>query len=728
MTVEPTAFFVTAAAGTADLLAAELAALGASDIRESRAGVACTGPLETAYRVCLWSRVGLRVLWPVAQFPASDADGLYAGVRAVDWSRHLGAKDTLAVDFSGQAEGLTHSRFGAQRVKDAVVDQLREHLGERPSVDVVAPDVRINVRLVRGVATVAIDLAGDSLHRRGYRERQLTAPLKENLAAAMLIRAGWPTMAVAGATFVDPMCGSGTLPIEAALIAGDVAPGLLRERFGFSRWRGHDPACWQRLAVEADQRRARGKIAPGRIFGFDADPKAVRVAAGNAERAGLRGLVEFRRCTLESLPAAPSPSGLLATNPPYGERIGGGADLRAQYAQLGETRREGYTGWQAAVLTGNPPLVRAIGISARRSHRMMNGAIECRLLRFDVAPEHFDRPREPGRPPPVDPAARARPGAQMFANRLAKNLKDLGGWARREDVACFRLYDADMPEYAFAIDLYQSDAQGQGRRWLYVQEYAPPPSVDRARAKSRREEALSVLAEVTGVAQDCVFMRTRRPQKGASQYGKLSARGEFDVVAEGGLKFLVNFTDYLDTGLFLDYRLVRARIRELARGKRFLNLFAYTGTSTCYAASGGAAATTTIDLSHTYLDWARRNLQLNRLEGPMHTFARADCLEWLSYDDGRRFDLVLLDPPTFSNSKSMEREFDVQRDHVRVIRAALARLAAGGRLVFSTNLQRFKLDEPALGEVTVEDWSAVTLPRDFARRPRIRSVFSIVPR
>jgi 23S rRNA (guanine2445-N2)-methyltransferase / 23S rRNA (guanine2069-N7)-methyltransferase len=726
--VETTGFFVTAAGGTADLLAAELAALGAADLREQRAGVACVGSLETAYRACLWSRVGLRVLWPAGQFPASDADSLYAGIRGIDWSVHLGAGNTLAVDFSGQAEGLTHSRFAAQRVKDAVVDQIRELHGERPSVDVVAPDVRINVRLVRGVATAAIDLAGDSLHRRGYRERQLVAPLKENLAAAMLLRAGWPAMAAEGAAFVDPMCGSGTLPIEAALIAGDIAPGLLRQRFGFSRWRGHDPDCWQRLAVEADQRRARGKIGPVRIFGFDADPAAVRIAAGNAGRAGLRGLVEFQRCALQSLPAAPAPAGLLATNPPYGERLGGGEDLRALYAVLGEKLRAGYEGWQAVVLTGNPPLGRALGIVAKRSHRMMNGAIECRLLRLEVTPAHFDRPREPGRPPPVDPDARARPGAQMFANRLAKNVKELGHWARREGVACFRLYDADMPEYAFAIDLYQADPAAEGGRWLYVQEYAAPASVDPARARSRRQEALSVLSEVTGVAPGSVYMRTRRPQKGASQYGKVAARGEFDVVAEGGLKFLVNFTDYLDTGLFLDYRMVRARIRDLARGRHFLNLFAYTGTSTCYAASGGAASTTSIDLSRTYLDWARRNLELNGFGGPMHTFARADCLEWLAYDDARRFDLVLLDPPTFSNSKSMEREFDVQRDHVTVIRAALSRLASGGRLVFSTNLQRFRLDAAALGEVSIEDWSAVTLPRDFARRPRIRSVFSIMPR
>ncbi|MBS1199547.1 MAG: rRNA (guanine2445-N2)-methyltransferase / rRNA (guanine2069-N7)-methyltransferase [Proteobacteria bacterium] len=724
-----TGFFVTAAAGTADLLAAELESVGATGLHESRAGVACTGTLETAYQACLWSRVGLHVLWPVGHFTATDPDSLYEGVRGIDWSAHLGPDDTLAVDFSSHGGALTHSRYAAQKVKDAIVDQFRERCGSRPSVDIVAPDLRINVRLDGQAATVSVDLAGESLHRRGYRERQLVAPLKENLAAAILLRAGWPRIAAAGGAFVDPMCGSGTLPIEAALIAGDIAPGLLRVRFGFTRWRGHDAACWHRLAVEAEARRSRGKLAPGRLFGFDADPAAIHAATGNLARAGLAGVVQFRRSTLDTLPPAPAPTGLLATNPPYGERLGQADDLRALYESLGTRLREGYVGWQAAVFTGNPPLGRAIGIEAVRTHRMMNGPIECRLLRLDVSPGRFDRKREPGRPPPFDAAAaRARPGAQMFANRLRKNLRELRAWARREGVSCYRLYDADMPEYAFAIDLYQADPDGSGGAWLYVQEYAAPATVDRARARARREEALSVLSEVTGVAPDRTFMRTRRPQRGASQYGKVSERGEFDVVAEGGLRFLVNFTDYLDTGLFLDYRLVRARIRELARGRRFLNLFAYTGTATCYAAAGGAAATLTVDMSRTYLDWAQRNLALNGLAGPAHALVRADCLAWLSYDDGQRFDLVLLDPPTFSNSKSMEREFDVQRDHVGLIRAALSRLGPGGMLIFSSNLQSFRLDAAGLGEVGVEDWSAATLPRDFSRRPGIRSVFAITPR
>ena len=712
--------------GTTDLLAAEMSALGVTELRETRGGVHGAGSLEAAYRLCLWSRVGLRVLWPVGKFQAGDPDSLYAGILALDWSAHLGPENTLAVDFSSHGSSLTHSRYAAQKVKDAVVDQLRTRYGSRPSVDVTAPDVRINVRIEREEAVASIDLAGDSLHRRGYRERQLVAPLKENLAAAILLRAGWPQITAAGGAFVDPMCGSGTLPIEAALITGDIAPGMLRQRFGFSRWRGHDAGCWQRLVEEAESRRAAGRIEPGRIFGFDADPAAVRAAGQNAGRAGLQGLVRFARAELADLPPAPAGSGLLATNPPYGERLGQEDELRALYELLGRKLREGYQGWQAAVFTGNPPLGRALGIDARRTHRMMNGAIECRLLRLEVSPQHYERSREPGRPPPIDAAAaRARPGAQMFANRLRKNLRELGGWARREAISCFRLYDADMPEYSFAIDLYRSDPQGEQGRWLYVQEYAAPSTVDRDRARARREEALSVLGEVTGVPEENIYMRTRRPQKGAAQYERLAERGEFDVVEEGGLKFLVNFTDHLDTGLFLDHRILRSRIREMARGKRFLNLFAYTGTATVYAADGAAASTLTVDMSRTYLDWARRNLELNGLGTAAHVFERADCIAWLAEDDGRRFDLIFLDPPTFSNSKSMQREFDVQRDHVQLVHGALRRLAPGGTLLFSTNLQRFKLDLGALGDLRVEDWSSATLPRDFARRPRIRSVYAL---
>ena len=719
-------FFVTGAPGTTDLLAEELRALGIADAREVYGGAEGQATLEQAYRVCLWSRVGLRALWRIAEFPVTNESELYSGVRGIDWSEHMGEKDTLAVDFSGSVQGIDHSQFGAQRVKDAIVDQFREKTGERPSVDRAAPTLRINVHAGRGMAAVAIDLSGDSLHRRGYRGGQGAAPLKEYLAAAILLRSGWPAIAMGGGSFVDPLCGSGTLPIEAALIAADIAPGLIRARFGFEGWRKHDAQLWRDLRAEAVTRGVPDRLTPGRIRGYDRDPIVLKDAAANAARAGLGERIEFHRCDLAALPKAAAPAGLVAVNPPYGERLGETEELRGLYALLGKTLREGYLGWAAAVFTGNPTLGRELGINARRTHRMMNGPIECRLLRIRIETAEFDRPYEPGRPPPIDAdAARKRSGAQMFANRLRKNYKGISKWARREAVSCYRVYDADMPEYAFAIDSYQTDPEGFGGRWLYVQEYAPPATVDREKARSRREEALSMLPEVMGLGMEAIYWRTRRPQKGSAQYEALDDSRERVVVEESGLKFLVNFTDYLDTGLFLDHRPTRARIRDAAKGMRFLNLFCYTGTASVYAAAGGACSTTSIDMSRTYIEWARSNLEINGFRGKEHEFVQVDCLQWLVEDDGKRYDLIFLDPPTFSNSKRMEQEFDVQRDHVELIRSTLTRLAPDGLLLFSTNFRKFKLDESALADLAVTDITRKTIPQDFERDARVHHCYEI---
>jgi 23S rRNA (guanine2445-N2)-methyltransferase / 23S rRNA (guanine2069-N7)-methyltransferase len=380
--------------------------------------------------------------------------------------------------------------------------------------------------------------------------------------------------------------------------------------------------------------------------------------------------------------------------------------------------RERFSGWQAGLLTGNPALGREIKLEARRTHGLFNGPIEVRLLRFEVAPEHYSREHRPGRLPPVDPARRDSPGAKMFANRLRKNMDALGKWARREQVDCYRVYDADMPEYAFAIDLY-----GDGERYACVQEYAAPATVAEERVRTRRAEAVAVLPEVLGLRDEQIWFRTRRRQKGSDQYRTLAAEREYHEVREGGLRFLVNFDDYLDTGLFLDHRLTRARIRDLASGRRFLNLFGYTGSASVYAAAGGASSTTTIDMSGPYLDWARRNLELNGFGGREHVLIQADVLEWLRGAPPAGWDLIFLDPPTFSNSKKMAGTLDVQRDYAALLAATARLLSVDGVLVFSTNFSRFVLDANSLPGLSVEDISRATIPRDFERNPRIHRCF-----
>jgi 23S rRNA (guanine2445-N2)-methyltransferase / 23S rRNA (guanine2069-N7)-methyltransferase len=706
----------TAPVGAASVLAEELAQFGAEDIRERSHDVKFQGTLEVGYRACLWSRTATRVYLSLGSIDATSSKSVYEAVKRIDWREHVAPGATLACDCSGGNESIRHTIYGSQLLKDAVCDNLRESTGERPNIKPERPDVLLHLHVEGPTALVSLDFSGESLHRRGYRSEGGRAPLKENVAAAVLLRAGWPQIANAGGTLLDPMCGSGTFLTEGALIAADAAPAIDREYFGFLKWHGHDAELWARLRAEALARRS-ARVARRCIVGSDIDSEAVRMAIANADQAGVAEWLHVEKRALSDVPRPRGETGLIVANPPYGERIGAESGLPELYSELGAVLRDRFQGWQAAILTGNPPLARNLGIYAKRTHRVFNGTIECRLLRFDLNEASAQRPAEE-----VRADWSSRPGAQMFANRLRKNLQRLDPWAAREHIDCFRVYDADMPEYAFAIDLY-----GRESRHVYVQEYAPPKSVNQESARERRREALAVLPEVLSVPLPQVHTRVRKPQKGAEQYEKRDSAAERHAVQEGGLKFWVNFRDYLDTGLFLDHRIVRAMLRDWAKGADFLNLFCYTGSATVYAAAGGARSTTGVDLSNTYLDWAHENLLLNGFRGDNHELYRADCLAWLEEQEprGARFDLIFLDPPTFSNSKRMEGVLDVQRDHVGMIRRSLKLLRLAGRLVFSTNYTRFKLDERALEDLAIEDISAATVPKDFERHARIHKCFVV---
>jgi 23S rRNA (guanine2445-N2)-methyltransferase / 23S rRNA (guanine2069-N7)-methyltransferase len=709
-------WIATAPVGAASVLAEELAQFGASDIRERSHDVKFQGTLEVGYRACLWSRTATRVLLSVGSIDASSSKSLFEAVKRIDWREHLAAGATLACECSGGNESIRHTIYGSQLLKDAVCDNLRDATGERPNIKPERPDVLLHLHVEGTTALVSVDFSGESLHRRGYRIEGGRAPLKENVAAAVLLRAGWPAINDAGGMLVDPMCGSGTFLIEAALIAADAAPALARDYFGFTGWRGHDAELWERLRAEARARRA-ASVARRCILGSDVDADAVRMATLNATQAGVSDWLHVEKRALGEVTRPKSDLGLVVTNPPYGERIGAESGLSELYSELGRILRERFRGWQAAVLTGNPPLARNLGIYAKRTHRVYNGTIECRLLRFDLDEASEQRPAEA-----VRSDWSARPGAQMFANRLRKNFKLLDAWAEREHIDCYRVYDADMPEYAFAIDLY-----GREGRHVYVQEYAPPKTVNQESARERRREVLAVLPDVLSVPLQHVHSRVRKPQKGSEQYEKRENVAERHVVREGGLKFWVNFRDYLDTGLFLDHRVMRRMLREWSMDADFLNLFCYTGSATVYAAAGGARSTTSVDLSNTYLEWAHENLLLNGFGGANHELVRADCLQWLESQAvwGPRFDLIFVDPPTFSNSKRMDGVLDVQRDHVGMIRRSLKLMRPGGRLVFSTNYTRFKLDAAALEDLNIEDISAQTIPKDFERHAKIHRCFVV---
>lgn len=727
-------FFVACAKGLEYLLVDELQALGGMRATAAIAGVNVEGGQAAAQRAVLWSRLSSRVLWPLAEFDCPDDAALYAGVAALPWQDHVRPGATMAVDAHVSGNGITHARYAAQRTKDAVVDTLRDATGTRPDVDVDAPDVLIDLVVRKGRAIVSIDLSGGGMHRRGWRRAQGEAPLKETLAAAMLLRGGWPRIHADGGALLDPMCGSGTLLVEGALIAADVAPGLLRHGDAPpTRWAGFDADAWRGLVVEAIAREGAGRAALRPcIAGRDIDPHAIRAAHENAHAAGVAEAIalvvaDVRASAGASTPAARATSaaerddnaapqaapGLVVCNPPYDARL---AADPALYRALGDALRRDVPAWRAVLLCGSEALAFATGLRAKKTYCMFNGALECTLLVADpVAP-----------PVRADAQPRALPeGAAMVANRLRKNLARLKTWREREDVTCWRAYDADIPEYAAAIDVYTGADDGQA--WLHVQEYAAPADIPVETARRRLGDLLLAAREVFALPKERVALKTRSVGKGGTKYGRFDHRGELLTVREGAARLQVNLFDYLDTGVFLDHRPLRARIAQEARGGRFLNLFCYTGAATVQAAVGGAVQTTSVDLSATYLEWLADNLRENGIGGTRHRIAQADALAWLEADHGE-YDLVFCDPPTFSNSKRAG-DFDVQREHVRLLRAGVARLARGGALYFSNNFRRFRLDEAAVSAFAqVEPLGPWHVPPDFARNPRIHQAWRLTRR
>ncbi|POW57541.1 bifunctional 23S rRNA (guanine(2069)-N(7))-methyltransferase RlmK/23S rRNA (guanine(2445)-N(2))-methyltransferase RlmL [Candidatus Pantoea alvi] len=694
--------FASTARGLEELLKSELDALGAQDLQVVQGGVHFEADDRTMYQSLLWSRLASRILLPLGEFGVySDLD-LYVGVQSIDWTELFGSQHTFVVHFSGTNESIRNSQFGALKVKDAIVDSFTRQKLPRPNVDREQPDIRINVWLNKDRASIALDLSGDALHQRGYRQQTGQAPLKENLAAAIVLRSGWqPTTPL-----LDPMCGSGTLLIEAALIACDRAPGLLRSRWGFTHWRQHNDALWREVKSEAQQRaRAGTAAAQARFFGYDSDGRVLEWAQANARRAGVADLFTFARQDVLQLknPLPGEQHGTVLSNPPYGERLESEPALIALHSQLGRIMKQHFGGWTLSLFSGSPELLSCLQLRAERQFKAKNGPIECVQKNYQLA------------------ANSSEGGAQIaedYANRLRKNLKKLEKWARQEGIECYRLYDADLPEYNVAVDRYGE--------WVVVQEYAPPKTIDAAKARQRLFDVIGATLSVLELPANRLVLKTRERQKGKNQYQKLGEKGDFFEVQEYNARLLVNLTDYLDTGLFLDHRIARHMLGKMSKDKDFLNLFSYTGSASVHAGLGGARSTTTVDMSRTYLEWAERNLRLNGLTGRQHRLMQADCLSWLRESD-ETFDLIFIDPPTFSNSKRMEEDFDVQRDHIMLMRNLKRLLRPGGTVMFSNNKRGFKMDLDGLASLGLkaQDITQKTLSQDFARNRQIHNCWLI---
>ncbi|ADM98932.1 23S rRNA m2G2445 methyltransferase [Dickeya dadantii 3937] len=692
--------FASTARGLEELLKSELEALGAQQCTVVQGGVHFQGDDRLLYQSLMWSRLASRILLPLNEFNVySDLD-LYLGVQAVDWSAVFDVNHTFAVHFTGTNDEIRNSQYGALKVKDAIVDSFSRKTGQRPDVARQQPDIRINVFLQREKASVALDLSGESLHLRGYREMAGQAPLKENLAAAIVLRSGWE----AGTPMVDPMCGSGTLLIEAAMMAADRAPGLHRQHWGFLAWQNHNPTLWKSVTTEAQERARAGlQATSSRFFGSDVDRRMVEIASSNARRAGVSSLIRFESADATQLknPLPQGPTGTVVSNPPYGERLESEPALIALHNLLGRKMKSEFGGWKLSLFSASPELLSCLQLRADRQFKAKNGPLECVQKNYQLAE------KENG-------AESAATFAEDFANRLRKNLRKLEKWAAQQGIECYRLYDADLPEYNVAVDRY-------GER-VVIQEYAPPKSIDAQKARQRLFDVINATLSVLELPASHLVLKTRERQKGKNQYEKLAEKGEFLQVSEFNAKLWVNLTDYLDTGLFLDHRIARRMLGEMSNGKDFLNLFAYTGSASVHAGLGGARSTTTVDMSRTYLEWAEKNLRLNGLTGRQHRLIHADCLAWMR-ETHEQFDLIFIDPPTFSNSKRMDESFDVQRDHLMLMTQLKRILRPGGIIMFSNNKRGFQMDQAGLAALGLEakEITAQTLSQDFARNRQIHN-------
>ncbi len=696
-------FFATCPKNIEDLLASELESFGAESVKPAVSGVSFTGSITTAYKACLWSRIANRILLRLDSFEASSKEELYAGIYKIKWEDHFTIDRTFVVDCNLIHSDIIHSHYAALIVKDAIADHFRNKFKKRPSVDTENPDIKFNLFLNRNEAVIYLDFSGKSLHIREYRVQAGKATLKENVAAAILLRAGWQELSASRCPFIDPMCGTGTFSIEAALIACNIAPGLTRKWFGFNKWDQHQPKIWEKLVKEAEEQKETGIKNIPHIFGYDNDKWAVNAAFENIEKAGLKGLIHIEKKELEDIepPSKKYKPGLIVMNPPYGHRLGADENLTALYENMGKVLFNNFPGWHVSVLTGSVELSKSIGLRAKKTNNLYNGPIKCILSHFELTEDNIFRSAD-------DKSIPLSKGAEMFANRLRKNQKNLKKWIKNNNISSYRIYDADMPEYAAAIDIYE-------KKWAVIQEYAPPPTINTFKAEERLNDIIRVVPQVLSIEKNNVYLKQRKKQKGPNQYTKLDKKNSYKKVKEEDNTFLINLSDYLDVGLFLDHRLTRKLIQKMSANKSFLNLFSYTGTATVYAAKGGATFTTSVDNSNTYTDWAEENMKLNGFSNNSHTFIKADCFKWLK-KNATKYYLIFLDPPTFSNSSDMYTFFDVQKDHVDLIRLTLSSLKTGGTLIFSNNSRKFKLDTTSLEDLNIENITESTISEDFKRK------------
>ena len=715
----------TSVMGLEALAARELKELGLDPRNsDSLAGrTAFVGSERDMVRANLHLRTAGKILIELAEFGLKDDfEVLFGAVDSVPWEEWMPRDAAVTVEARSVHSTITSVPALQRVVKKGIAGRLcRAYHTER--LDETGPAYSVELSVYKDRASLTLNSTGRGLHRRGYRLLNAAAPLRETLAAALVDLSVWN----GNRPLLDPFCGSGTILIEAAMKARRIAPGLSRT-FDAEAWPVIPASIWDEA-----RREARAQILPSipeRLRGVDIDPQALKYARYHARRAGVENDIDFEPGDFHDV-SDPREYGCVITNPPYGERLGEREALRPLYESIPAVLSRMPT-WSHYIYTAWTDFETVIGQEATRRRKIYNGRIECTYFQF-LGPKPpragADSAAEPAGPaaknPPRESAAAvpkpvfaglddyAAYQEEQFRRCLANRARHLRNYPKR-GITCYRLYERDFPEVPLVIDIYEGE-------YLHIAEFDRPDGRTPGVHRLWLDRMTAAAAETLGIAPENVFLKRRSRQKGKSQYEKLGERGRFITAHEGGLSFRCNMTDYLDTGLFLDHRLMRGMVRDQAAGKRFLNLFCYTGSFTCYAASGGASSSVSVDLSPRYLEWAEANLEMNGLAGDAHRFIRADVMKFLAdpalYGVTEPFDLCVCDPPTFSNSKSAETDWDVRRRHAELLRLLAGLIAPGGVVYFSNNFRHFKLDEESLADLyKIREITHRTVPEEFRNK------------
>ncbi|MCX7554174.1 bifunctional 23S rRNA (guanine(2069)-N(7))-methyltransferase RlmK/23S rRNA (guanine(2445)-N(2))-methyltransferase RlmL [Marinicella sp. S1101] len=678
------------------LLKDELIQLGTEEVSEGLAGVHATASTATWLNVVMWSRLANRVYLKLASAQCANKKDLYAAIAAIQWSPLCNEiPKTLSIKFNGTNKELNNSHFSSQVTKDAICDQLNEAYGFRPKV--VSSDGHLSVyaRLKYKQLDIYQDITGQSLHQRGYRGVNTLAPLKENLAAAILIRAGWPDLANQNHNLIDPMCGSGTLLTEGWQMACDIAPNARIKSHALFTWHGFNAQLWTKMLMAAEQRAEAGQASfKGQIIGVDHHKDSISQANKNLANLPHTKRISFQYQTLDKFRIPPR-NNLIVCNPPYGVRLQ--KNYLSSWVQLRDWLSAKVNDAKAAVLTPDEAKGWLLGYRATQSYALLNGAIPIQLRLFEVSNDN--KLTLPEGQLFALPAA-----AQMLANRLKKNKNQLQNWLDKNAIEAYRLYDADIPEYAVAIDCYQNH--------IHIQEYQAPKTIDEKKAALHLNHVMLAVQSVLQPKIEKIHLKTRQKQKDKQQYNKLNEQEDRFVVNEQGRKYLIDLEQYLDTGLFLDHRWLRNHVQKISKNNKVLNLFSYTGAISVAAAHGGAHSVVSVDTSKTYLKWAEENFALNGLRQQQHRFVRSDVMDFLARCS-EQFDVIVTDPPTFSNSHSRDEDWSVQKDHAKMIRAAMKLLNKDGVLFFSNNFRKFSLGVDLKQEYNIKNITETSFDPDF---------------